>query len=403
MVKIKVDKFILDSGERYCIVINKETAIPLYYPNLYLTTRFRNTGHAVATIESKAVNLSLFYRFLENSNINIESNILSGVYLSCGDIDRLVIYFSKVSDLRKNMNLKSDHISKRTLCHRLDSIIDYISWLTEELLQYDLSKYKVYLYTFIKSIKERKPRCHDNKYIESNHSKTLSDNAVNEIMEMIDSQSPNNPFKPMVRNRNAIIIQVLSELGIRGGELLNIKIEDINFQKKRLYIRRRADEISDSRLNQPLVKTLGRALPLSNKLAADLKSYIDCDRKFFAKDKTGFLFVTYKSGPFLGEPLSISGYHKIISKIGEECHLLKGLTGHQFRHTWNYNFSCLMDSLNVSEREQGQMLVKMMGWKEGSGTASTYNKRFVEEKAYEASIRLQDKLRRRSGEIKNDK
>ncbi|MBG0752213.1 tyrosine-type recombinase/integrase [Pectobacterium carotovorum] len=403
MIKIRVDKFILDSGERYCIVINKESGIPLYYPNLYLTTRFRNTGHAVSTIESKAVNLSLFYRFLENNNINIESNIFSGLYLSGGDIDRLITYLSRVSDLRKNMNLKSNDVSKRTLCHRLDSIIDYLSWLTEELLQYDLSKCGNYLYKFIKSIKIRKPMYHKNKYSESNHLKTLSDNAINEIMEMIDYQSPKNPFKPIVRNRNAIIIQVLSELSIRGGELLNIKIEDINFQKKRLYIRRRADDISDSRLNQPLVKTLARLLPLSNKLASDLKSYIDCDRKFFAKDKTGFLFITYKSGPFRGEPLSISGYHKIISKIGDECHLLKRLTGHQFRHTWNYKFSCLMDLQDVSEREQEQMREKLMGWKEGSGTASIYNKRFVEEKAHEASIRLQNRLHGKSGEIKNDK
>ncbi|MEL4889433.1 site-specific integrase, partial [Pectobacterium betavasculorum] len=160
MIKIRVDKFILDSGERYCIVINKESGIPLYYPNLYLTTRFRNTGHAVSTIESKAVNLSLFYRFLENNNINIESNISSGLYLSGGDIDHLITYLSRVSDLRKSMNLKSNYVSKRTLSHRLDSIIDYLSWLTEELLQYDLSKCGNYLYKFIKSIKVRKPMYH---------------------------------------------------------------------------------------------------------------------------------------------------------------------------------------------------------------------------------------------------
>ena len=62
-----------------------------------------------------------------------------------------------------------------------------------------------------------------------------------------------------------------------------------------------------------------------------------------------------------------------------------------------------MDLQDVSEREQEQMREKLMGWKEGSGTASIYNKRFVEEKAHEASIRLQNRLHGKSGEIKNDK
>ncbi|RRO01053.1 hypothetical protein [Pectobacterium aquaticum] len=72
MSKIKIEKFILDSGERYCVITNKGTGIPLYYANLYLTTQVRNNGHAISSIESKAVNISLFYRFLEKNNIDIE-------------------------------------------------------------------------------------------------------------------------------------------------------------------------------------------------------------------------------------------------------------------------------------------------------------------------------------------
>lgn len=396
MSEIKIEKFILDSGERYCIITNKGTGIPLYYANLYLTTQVRNNGHAISSIESKAVNISLFYRFLEKNNIDIEKNILSGMFLSAADIDRLVINIGMTSEFRDSVNSSSGYVSKRTLRNRLNSIIAYLSWLSEELLQYAFSKYERYFYKMIKSIEERRPRCHGSKNIEGDQDKTLSNRAVDVIMKMIDPQSPTNPFKPIVRNRNAIMILILSELGIRGGELLNIKIEDINFQIKRLYIRRRADEISDPRLNQPLVKTLGRALSLSDGLASKLMDYIIYERKFFSKGKTGFLFVTYKSGPTQGKPLSISGYHKIITKIGGCDSLLEGLSGHKLRHTWNYNFSRLMDSQNVSESEQEKMREKLMGWKEGSGTASTYNKRFIEEKADEASIRYQKRFNRRN-------
>lgn len=403
MYKIKIDKFRLDSGERYCIVTNKETGIPLYYPNLYLTTQFRNNGHALATIESKAVNITIFYRFLEKNDIDIETRILGGIFLSGGEIECMVSYLGGISELRNNINIGLGYVSKKTLRNRINSILSYITWLFDELLQYDSSRHKTSFSKMIKAIEVRRPRNHDNKNNEGNQNKTLTDDSVVSLMKLIDPQSPSNPFNPIVRNRNAIMIMTLIELGIRGGELLNIKVEDINFQKKRLCIRRRADEVSDPRLNQPLVKTLDRNLPLSEELVSRLMDYIIHDRKLHLKGKSEFLFITYKPGPFQGKPLSISGYQKIISKISLSDHLLKGFSGHKLRHTWNYDFSRLMDSQNQSERKQEVMREKLMGWKQGSGTASTYNRRFIEEQADEASIRHQKRYSFRNGNNKNDK
>ncbi|WP_183060599.1 tyrosine-type recombinase/integrase [Salmonella enterica] len=402
MYKIKIDKFRLDSGERYCIVTNKETGIPLYYPNLYLTIQFRNNGHALATIESKAVNITIFYRFLEKNDIDIEKRILGGIFLSGGEIESMVSYLGVVSELRNSINIGLGYVSKKTLRNRMNSIISYITWLVDELLQYDSSRHKTNFYKMIKAIEVRRPRGHDNKNSEDNKNKTLKDDSVVTLMKLIDPQSPSNPFNPNVRNRNAIIIMILTELGIRRGELLNIKLEDINFQKKRICIRRRADEISDPRLNQPLVKTHSRELPLSEVLASRLMEYIIHDRKLYLKGKSDFLFITYKNGPCQGKPLSISGYQKIISKISISDRLLRGFSGHKLRHTWNYDFSRFMDSQNQSERKQELMREKLMGWKEGSGTASTYNRRFIEEQADEASIRYQKKYSYKGKGSQND-
>lgn len=405
MNKIKISKFLLDTGERYCIIIDKENGIPLYYPNLFLTTQLRNRGYSISTVESKAVNLSLFYRFLKHKNIDIETYISSGKYLSRNDIENLINFLSKSSDLKKHNFNNHLYLSKKTLCHRLDSIVIYLSWLAEELLQLNSSGYKDKLARTIKYIKELKPRYRSKKSEEHNEDKALSDNIVDLIMETIDCQSPINPFEPFIRRRNEMIIIILFELGIRCGELLNIKIEDIDFQKKRLSIIRRADEKNDPRINQPLVKTLDRVLPISDGLVMKLWSFIIYDRKPFAKGKTDFLFITYKSGPSQGKPLTISAYHKIISKIRDSNPLLKDLKGHRFRHTWNYNFSRFLDSLpeKVNENHQIQMREELMGWKEGSGTASIYNKRFLKEQSDEAFIRLQEKLNSKKGMKNNDK
>lgn len=35
MKKIGTRLFLMDSGERFCVVLNKTTGVPLHYPNIY--------------------------------------------------------------------------------------------------------------------------------------------------------------------------------------------------------------------------------------------------------------------------------------------------------------------------------------------------------------------------------
>lgn len=50
-----------------------------------------------------------------------------------------------------------------------------------------------------------------------------------------------------------------------------------------------------------------------------------------------------------------------------------------------------MDFLDeaVSEGRQEQVRSYLMGWRDGSGTAATYNKRFIQKKCFEAALALQ--------------
>ena len=73
---------------------------------------------------------------------------------------------------------------------------------------------------------------------------------------------------------------------------------------------------------------------------------------------------------------------------------------HQLRHTWNDNFSILMDEqdeLNAQQEEDTRSY--LMGWKAGSGTATHYTKRFTQKKSYEAALALQ---KNHSKEVESD-
>ncbi len=71
---------------------------------------------------------------------------------------------------------------------------------------------------------------------------------------------------------------------------------------------------------------------------------------------------------------------------------LKAITGHSLRHTWNRKFSERMDAMDglVKEERQEQIRAYLQGWKAGSGTAATYNKRFIQQKGLEAALALQE-------------
>lgn len=95
MTSIGINKFVLTTGERYCIIMDNENKAPLFYPNLYLTIKLRNRGCSVLTMEAAALTLSLFYRFLRENNISIDERILHNRFISNSEIDRLFIFLTK--------------------------------------------------------------------------------------------------------------------------------------------------------------------------------------------------------------------------------------------------------------------------------------------------------------------
>jgi len=70
---------------------------------------------------------------------------------------------------------------------------------------------------------------------------------------------------------------------------------------------------------------------------------------------------------------------------------LHGIHGHLLRHGWNERFSEYMDSQEQPPSPERQEAIRSyaQGWRGGSGTSATYNRRFVERKAHEAQLKLQ--------------
>lgn len=345
---------------------------------------------------SSAINSLLTY--CDERGIDLESRIRLRRFFSPGELDAVrdecqkrrskhggsaTIVWLRGAKARKRVQAESEY-------DRLTHVACYLRWLSNILLgsAIDVATARQIDLVYRGLIGRRPIRKRS-----ATVARGPSPEQVKALQEVIDPSAERSLFKDdNVRIRNALIIDLLFYLGIRGGELLNICIKDIDWKRNQLVVARRPDEKRDSRRRQPLVKTLDRRIPLSDLLVERLHAYITKHRnKVPGARRHDYLLVTHKSGKTQGQPLSISGYQKVIKVIAAAAPELEGLHGHLLRHGWNERFSDYMDGLEnpPSPERQEAMRSYAQGWKEGSGTSATYNRRFIERKAHEAQLDLQ--------------
>jgi integrase len=87
--------------------------------------------------------------------------------------------------------------------------------------------------------------------------------------------------------------------------------------------------------------------------------------------------------------MSIPALNKVFSELRKSSqNLPKNFSPHIMRHSWNDNFSKIMDAKNIPEEREKQIRSYLMGWSPTSDSASTYTKRHVEKKANEVLLEM---------------
>jgi len=351
--------FVMESGERYCLLVDDSSGLPLFYPNLFVTTQVRNRSLSYSAMESTLSGISVLLRFMDERGDCIEKRFREGSFFQEAELDAIRDYcqikfrtrttdtdpngiftLSELQEFDKKVSVETEYV-------RLTVIAQYIKWLAEQLSGSSKDRMTMLqIGRMEKGLKARRPN-KKNRNAE-NREKGLTEEQLDLLFELFRPDSEFNPFKDRsVRTRNRLLFLMLYHLGLRGGELLNVRIRDIDFGKNQLIVARRADEKDDPRKYQPLVKTLDRRLPVKDTLMQEVHAYISIERRKVPNaGKHDFLFVTHKSGPSQGQPLSKSGYKKIIEVVRKASPTLYNLTGHQLRHSWNEAFSEHMDSMN---------------------------------------------------------
>ena len=423
--KYRVRMIVTSTGERLPILLGRD-GLPMFDPTIFSLSEVRSRNRASNTIDSYLRSIMVFLLFLDLRKINLEERLKVGQLLYLGEIEELVgicrLPVEKIHSLldevqvvpkqttssvvsleklrKRSSNNDEMRIDGSSAATRLRNIRDYLKWLClaciskhgiEASLRLTLESSIQYTSN---AIEARMPSG-AYKHSKIDQREGLEPEVVSQILKVINSQSQENPWSDEhSKYRNELIILWLLNCGLRRGELLNIRISDLNFRESTVVVVRRADDLSDPRTNQPKVKTRGREIPLSKGLLDKTNAYIMNQRSAIkGARKHDFLFVASDTGA----PLSIPSLNKIFAVLQKKfTEHANQLFPHILRHTWNDIFSEEMDKNKVGEEQEKKARSYLMGWSETSGTAATYTRRHIRKKAQAASLELQKNIMGRS-------
>ncbi|HCF2575563.1 site-specific integrase [Pseudomonas monteilii] len=404
--KIKVVRF--DNGERFPVLCYRQNGLPLYSATLWVLAELRAANLSTSTLHQALRSLMVLFITLDELNVDISSRMWSGQLLTVDEVESIVrsckLPIAEINTLQHAEAISAwstsspslQPIHTTTTVIRLLYISRYLDWITTSHLlkigaesPYFLALEKLRVLV-VKSFRARMPSTH--RFSRILPREGLTEPMLSLMQQVIDPDSERNPWRlEHARQRNYLMIRWLLSLGVRRGELLGVKVSDINFQTNEVLIARRADDPADPRLRQPNVKTAGRLLALDTELAELTRTYVmSMRRNIRGARKHEYLWVASGSG----KPMSLAALNKTFVTLRQNCPgLPENLCPHLLRHTWNDLFSEAIDKNNVSSVLEQKLRSRLMGWSETSGMAVVYNQRHIKKKATAVSLHMQEQLR----------
>ena len=157
-------------------------------------------------------------------------------------------------------------------------------------------------------------------------------------------------FKAMLRaadsQRDRCLLWLLWETGARVGEIVSIRLRDVELRGEMALITLRG-------------KTGSRTVPVIAGFP-DLQAWLN--QHPFRNDPDAPLFISYKKGSF-GKPLLEGGVAKIVKRLASKAEIKKHVYPHLFRHS---------RATQLSTRLRESVLKEMFGWSQTSKMPAVY-------------------------------
>lgn len=305
-------------GERLPMVIDKETGLPVDIVLEYLISNCRGLAPSTILRVAESIALALEWSREILGVDGLVPRLLRGQIFSAAELSSLSEYLR--ASYKKGAGIDSPLIvSPDTHYIRLQRVSSFCMYLMAEAAsRIPLSDPKcIVLNDRINLLQSSLQELLPSRPVPSTTIKSLVPHQVEILLEVLDPSHPSNPFSRLdVQVRNRSIVEVLIDTGIRPGELLNLRVQDISFgNPSHIKVIRRPHPHDDPRRIPASVKRRSRILPISNfETASHLEHYVREIRSTFearSNKPVPFVFISTDHGA----PLSLRTIQKIFSKL----------------------------------------------------------------------------------------
>jgi integrase len=320
----------------------------------------------------------------------LERFLSSGGQLNPSALDSLVVF---VRERKYSRGSEMKYRSVQTAATRIASIEQFLTWVSDPfgrggktdnpVSPEELQTYRSRLRATFKSLRKAQgqstrpdPLTHEQDELLED---ILSPSGLREGVISFDKFPTENPFQQATRLRTWILYSLLRHHGLRRGEALKLKVQDVDtVGDPEIRIRRRPHDPDDSRTPAPRVKGMESVVPLSRDIANGIRAYLTDHRLPGHRRKgTNYLLTTRR-----GTPLSTSYTTRIFRILRDRHSILEGVTPHALRHTWAEELANHLFKERDGDSEEVVSLLREAGrWKPGSDMPYHYVQNAIQSEA----------------------
>lgn len=390
-----VHNAVFSTGERMPVILHRYTLAPATLPNWYLLARRRDTRSASTLLRDASV-LRWLYEWAAERRLDLDDRVRLGT-LTADEITALSRYLR----LRRNSSVVGaiygpdpsyadepvEILSNKTLGDYLGVTRDFLIWAVATFAPANVQDADVRAH--ILEGQDRIARAFGSvpRTSPARRGRGLTDNELEELLDVVRPDSDRNPFRPSNRLRNQLILWCLLLFGMRRGELLKLTIDDLPLgPEETVLIANATDDPDDPRRREPRQKTLRRAVYCDRWLAVELHAYATRRR-----GKTKYLFTNNR-----GSPIDYGGIHAIFVSLGRALPGLKAtgrLHPHALRHTSAELFRRFGRQSKYGEREVDEAMRNQFGWSARSEMPAHYGQSEIDAARQEILMAFQQRFR----------
>tara|TARA_E500000331_G_scaffold267548_1_gene258872 strand:+ start:1911 stop:2822 length:912 start_codon:yes stop_codon:yes gene_type:complete len=255
----------------------------------FIDSNLVEKGNSKNTASAYTSDLKQFLNWSENKNYNLKT-------IDENKLEKYLIYLGK-------RGYKESSISRKTACLKA-----FFKFLLKESYKNN---------NIMKNISR------NNK--SSNLPKSLSDYEINKIFELIDSSEDKNKL------RNKVIFEILYGCGLRVSELINLDIENINFEESQIKCTGKGNK--------------QRIVPTNDNCLKSINDYIELERSIFRAKEPKALFLNKN-----GRRVTRQTIWTAVKECTKDLNLSIEVTPHTLRHS--FATALLKGGANIREVQE---------------------------------------------------